>query len=99
MKLITERGELTLPEDFSFEVEVNNPFFSDDGTASVPAALPATRHTLEILSRPDRPASAMKHARTMRAILQHGIFLRKCNMVIDSFDSDNGVAVSLSFTE
>ncbi len=99
MRLITERGELTIPEDFSFEVEVNNPFFSDDGTASVPAALPATRHTLEILSRPDRPASAMKHARTMRAILQHGIFQRKCNMVIDSFDSDNGVAVSLAFTE
>ena len=33
MKLVTSNGELDLPVDFSFELEYNNPFFSDEGDA------------------------------------------------------------------
>ena len=42
MKLITDKGELTLPANFSFEVEQNSAFFSEEGAASIAATIPAT---------------------------------------------------------
>ena len=99
MKLITEKGELPLPTDFSFEIEVNNPFFSDEGTASVPATIPATGNVFRILSHPERPGRSKRHIRTVPAMLQHGMFQRKCNMMVDSCSRDEGISVSLAFTE
>lgn len=99
MKLITEKGELPLPSDFSFEIEVNNPFFSDEGTASVPATIPAIGNVFRILSHPERPGRSKRHIRTVPAMLQHGMFQRKCNMMVDSCSRDEGISVSLAFTE
>lgn len=99
MKLLTEKGEIALPEDFSFEIEVNNPFFSDEGTASVPATLPATGETLRILGHPERPGKARRHIRTIPAILQHGVFQRKCNLVTESASAEDGISASLAFAE
>ena len=39
MKLVTDKGELSLPTDFSFEVEQNSAFFSEDGAASIAATI------------------------------------------------------------
>lgn len=33
MKLSVAAGEVSLPEDFSFDIESNHPFFSDEGTS------------------------------------------------------------------
>ena len=42
MKLIVDQGELSLPSDFSFDVEKNSAFFSEDGSTTIPATIPAT---------------------------------------------------------
>ncbi|MGM9763364.1 MAG: hypothetical protein ACI3ZQ_05030 [Candidatus Cryptobacteroides sp.] len=99
MKLITQKGEIELPNDFSFEIEVNNPFFSDDGTASVPAEIPGTRHNLALLGNPDRIAMSNRYMSTFPALLQHGAFQRKCNLIVDGFSSEGSLTASLAFAE
>lgn len=99
MKLSTEKGEIALPEDFSFEIEVNNPFFSDEGTASVPATLPPTGNNLDILGHPERPGKARRHIRTIRAVLQHNVFQRNCNLVTEGAGIEDGISISLAFSE
>lgn len=99
MKLITEKGELALPDDFSFEIEANNPLFSDEGTSSVPAELPATGRTLDILDHPERPGRTKRLIRKVPAILQHGVFQRRCNMLVESAGTEAGISASLAFSE
>lgn len=99
MKLETETGSIVLPDDFSFEIESNNPFFSDNGTASVPATLPADSRILGMLQHPERCGMARRPVLSVPAILSHDIFQRKCNMIMESCGIDDGVSVSLAFNE
>ena len=99
MKLMTEKGELPLPEDFSFEIESNNPLFSDEGTASVPATIPPDDDAFDLLSRPERPGRSHRHVRIVPAMLQHGLFQRRCNMLIDTCSHEEGMSVTLAFSE
>lgn len=99
MKLTTERGELPLPEDFSFEIESNNPLFSDEGTASVPATIPPDDDAFDLLSRPERPGRSHRHVRIVPAVLQHGLFQRRCNMLVDTCSHEEGISVTLAFSE
>ena len=99
MELTTENGSMILPEDFSFEIEVNNPFFSDEGTTSVPATLPAVLENLLNTGHPERPGRATRHIRTIPATLRHGIFSRKCNMIVDGAGKEDGISCSLAFNE
>ena len=87
MRLITEQGELTLPEDFSFEVEQNSAFFSENGAATVGATIPATGEDLARLGFPTRVARSTKHINTFPAILQHGIYQKKERFSV-TFETD-----------
>ena len=99
MRLTVEKGELPLPDGFSFEIEVNNPFFSDEGTAAVPVTIPSSGDALDILGHPERPGRSRRHIRTVPAMLQHGVFQRRCNMLVETCGRDEGISVSLAFTE
>ena len=59
MKLTLEQGEIALPEDFAFQIESNHPFFSDEGTASVPVTLPASPENLDLLGHPESICNAI----------------------------------------
>lgn len=98
MRLITEQGELTLPEDFSFEVEQNSAFFSENGAATVGATIPATGEDLARLGFPTRVARSTKHINTFPAILQHGIYQKKGILAVASASS-NGISCSLGLED
>ena len=99
MKLMTEKGEFPLPSDFSFEIESNNPFFSEEGTASIPVTIPATGDALGLLDHPERMGKSKIHQRTVSAILQHGTYQRRCNMIVESCGNEAGISASLAFSE
>ena len=94
MKLIVEKGELNLPEDFSFEIEQNSAFFSEDGTASVGATIPATPDDLAKLDHPTRIARNTKFVNLFPAILSHGTFQKKGNLMVTSASKD-GITCSI----
>lgn len=89
MKLITDNGELTLPADFSFEVEQNSAFFSEDGAASIAATIPATVSDQAKLGFPNRIARSKKFVNSIPASIQKGVFQKKGMLVIATADKDS----------
>lgn len=98
MKLIVDKGELNLPEDFSFEIEQNSAFFSDDGAASVAATIPATPEDLAKLDNPTRIARNTRFVNLFPAILSHGIFQKKGNLVVTSA-SKEGITCAIALED
>ena len=85
MKLTTNNGELDLPIDFSFEVELNNPFFSDEGDATIPATIPATPNNLKVLDNIHRVDRANRFLKTVPATLMAGAIQKHGQLIIDVF--------------
>lgn len=98
MKLKVENGELTLPEGFSFEIEQNSAFFSEDGAASVAATIPATPADLEKLGHPSRIARKERFVNLFPAILSHGAFQKKGTLVVNSV-SDAGITCAIALED
>lgn len=98
MKLIVEKGELNLPEDFSFEIEQNSAFFSEDGAASVAATIPATPADLAKLDNPTRIARSSRYVNLFPAILSHGSFQKKGTLVVESASKD-GITCAMALED
>ncbi len=99
MKLQTERGNILLPSDFSFEITSNHPFFSDEGTASVPATLPPSAANLHVLDHPEDSFRRTRLLRKFPAVLSHGTFSKRCQMVISGASRKEGLSCSLALQE
>lgn len=96
MKLVTLNGELDLPEDFSFEIELNNPFLSDEGDSSVPATIPATPNNLKVLDNIHRVDRANKFMKKIPATLMAGTIQKHGQLIIDTLRMKDGISVSLA---
>ena len=99
MKLETQKGEVMLPDGFTFDIHVNNPIFSNDGAASIATTLPATNENCNILERPERLARSQKPVRKFPSILKYGPFQKKCSMIIAGCSKTAGIEASLAFYE
>ena len=84
MKLTVPKGQLNLPEKFSFEVEQNSAFFSENGSASVAATIPATPADLEKLEFPTRTARRYRFVNLFPATIEAGIFHKNGVLVVTS---------------
>ena len=82
MKLITEKGEVALPENFSFTIEKESPFHGDSGTASIPVTLPVSQQTFNKLERPERLGRSTTYVRKLKAKLEAGIIHKDGVLVI-----------------
>lgn len=98
MKLVVEKGELNLPEDFSFEIEQNSAFFSEDGAASVAATIPATPADMEKLGHPTRIARNQRYVNLFPAILSHGSYQKKGQLVVQSASKD-GITCAMALED
>lgn len=98
MKLITEHGQLPLPDDLEISVEQHNPFFSDEGASSIPVTIPATQQALSVLGRPERVGSTSR-LRRMAATLSEGAFIRNGQLLMESASADEGITCSFLMAE
>lgn len=98
MKLTIPTGELTLPRDFSFELEIKNPFFSEDGASTIPTEIPATAENLARLGFPTRLGSSLSSLKTFNSNLSHSIYSINGELVIGSADNEN-ISASLIIKE
>ena len=87
------------PEDFSFQVESVHPFFSDEGTASVPVTLPASSENLDLLGHPENIHNSKRHIRIYEAFLQSGIFQKRCRLISESAGVKAGITASIALQE
>lgn len=88
MRLYTEKGEFTLPEDFALEMQTNNPVFTSEGSASVTFSLPATPENMEAAGRPDRLSRNEAFLNNVECILQLGAFQIQGNLIVTSCNSE-----------
>ena len=98
MKLITEHGQLPLPDDLEIAVEQHNPFFSDEGASSVPVTIPATQQALSVLGRPERVGSTSR-LRRMAATMSEGVFIKNGQLLLESASADEGITCSFLLAE
>ena len=99
MNLRLQRGEISLPKDFRFDIQANNPFFSNEGSASVPATLPATPGNRRLLESPENHNAAKLYSRHKEAIISHGVYSKRCRLVVDSASISGGITASLALEE
>lgn len=99
MKVYMKNGELTLPQDFSFEITHTNPFFSTDGASSAPVTLPPTQENLEALGHPEDTHKLSRTVKNFDAQLYAGIFFANCKLVVDSASRKGGISASLALKE
>ena len=95
MKLTVPKGELSLPSDFSFEVEQNSAFFSTDGAQTIPATIPATPSDLAKLDFPNRLGRRNRYVNSFPATLQKGVFQKQGVLVVTTTD-DTSVSCSIA---
>lgn len=99
MNLRIEQGEIALPKDFKFDIQSNHPFFSDEGTASVPVTVPPSPQNRALLGHPDNQHSALRFIKKLPAQLSHGIYTKRCQLIIDAASRDGGISCSLALQE
>ena len=96
MKIITENGQLELPEDFSIKIERHNPLLSGEGDASVPATLPSSSHNLAVLGHRERVDRAYRHTNKMDAIIQVGPVTKRGQLILDTINRRDGIDASFA---
>ena len=96
MKLLTQNGQLDLPQDFSLLMQRNNPFLSEEGDASVPATLPSSPHNLAVLGHRERIDRAERYTNKVDAILQVGAVQKRGSLVMDTVHRSEGIYASLA---
>ena len=88
MRLYTEMGEFTLPEDFALEMKTNNPVFTSEGSSSSTFSLPATHENLEAAGRPDRLSRREAFLNNVECIMQLGAFQLQGHLIVTSCNSE-----------
>lgn len=99
MRLITSKGQLDLPADFSFSIEQQSPVFSREGTQSIPATVPTSVRNLEALGYPTRIGRSEKYLRKMSAKVEAGVFQKDGQLVIDSAMKGTGIVGAVMLNE
>ena len=99
MKLITSQGQLALPNNFSFSVEKESPFYGDNGTATIPVNLPVSQDTFAKLGRPERLGRSQCFLRKLPAKLEAGIIHKDGVLVVDTVNEADGITASLALDE
>ena len=98
MELIGQNGAFLLPEDFSFEIEKNSAFFSEEGSSSLSVTIPATPSELAKLGHPMRLARRNKFISLAPVILSAGVFRKKGTLVINSASSE-GISCAVALED
>lgn len=99
MKIELNKGELTLKEEFTMEVKKSNPFFSDEGSYTFPATIPATPENLAILGNPERPTRSTRFVRRFPALLKGPFMQKRCTLLATGLSKSSGVGVALLLDE
>ena len=98
MKITLEEGVLDVPKDFALEMEFNHPFYSDAGSSSVPASLPASIENRRILGWPEKANRSHRYLKEHSAFVECGLYRKPCKLITESAGLD-GISASIVIQE
>lgn len=96
MKLTVKNGQLDLPCDFRMPIKRSNPFFSDEGDASIPITLPSSSRNLAALGHLERIDRAETFNNKVEAFIQVGPVQKHGQLLIDTVRRRGGVDVAFA---
>lgn len=99
MKISTPSGPLELPQDLEFEIKASHPFFSDEGSASIPVTVPATVSNCALLGYPERVDRTTRYQRDSPAIAECGAWRKPCKVITESAGKGSGISMCLALAE
>lgn len=99
MKIITSKGQLDIPTDYSITIEQSSPAFSHEGTQSLPIELPISDRNITTLDKPIRFGRVDRFVRKLDAKIIAGIFQKDGQLVIDSAGINAGIVGAIMLNE
>lgn len=99
MKISTPSGPLEIPQDLDFEIKASHPFFSDEGSSSIPVTIPATAMNCAILGYPERIDRRTRYERESSAIAECGLWRKQCKVLAESAGRSSGISLCLALAE
>lgn len=99
MTISTPSGPLEIPQDLEFEIKASHPFFSDEGSASIPVTIPASVHNCAILDYPERVDRKTRYQRESSAIAECGAWRKQCKVITESAGKGSGISMCLALAE
>lgn len=99
MRLKTESGEITLPADFSFSIDQKSPFFSNEGTQSIPVTLPDNQINNKVLNYMSRPGHHKQRKRKLAATIETSLLTKSGTLVIENVQKGVGTVAAIMLNE
>jgi len=98
MKITVEEGILDLPKDFALEIEYHHPFYSDAGSSTIPASIPASLENRRILGWPESVNRAKRIVKERMAFIECGAYRKRCRLITEAAGFDS-ISASLALQE
>lgn len=99
LTISTNKGTYDMPSDFSIEVENLSPIYSEKGSQSISATLPASNHNLEMVGHINRLDISHTPAKDILATIADGIYRRTGKQNITSPSIKGGIVSNIGFDE
>lgn len=96
MKLVTDIGQIELPQDYTIVMKRTNPLLSDEGDASIPATLPSSSRNLASVGHRDRIERAERFTNKIDALLEVGPIRKRGKLVIGTVHRHEGIDASFA---
>lgn len=98
MKIITEKGQMDLTEDFTVQIDNKSPISNDQASQTVPVTVPATPNNAKITGFPFRPDLAgVPMGGDAPCTLQDGSFRKTGQMHVVSASIKEGITINIGF--
>lgn len=93
------QGIVDVSPEFSLDIEMTNPIFSDRGSMTYPATLPATTRNRKILQNVHRLDAVNAPEADVRVIVEDGVYRRSGKLNVLSAGIQSGIAINIGFDE
>lgn len=99
LTICTNKGTYDVPKDFSIEIENLSPVYSEKGSQSISATLPASNHNMEMVGHLHRIDISKAPEKDVAATIADGIYRRTGKQNITSASKKDGIVSNIGFDE
>lgn len=99
LTISTNKGTYDMPSDFCIEVENLSPIYSEKGSQTISATLPASKHNLEMVGHINRMDISHAPDKDTLTTIADGIYRRTGKQNITSSSKKEGIVSNIGFDE
>lgn len=93
------KGIVDIEPEFSLDIEITNPVFSERGSMTYPATLPSSAHNRMILNNAQRIDAVNAPDHDVRVVVSDGVYRRTGKLNVLSAGLKSGISINIGFDE